>query len=1512
MKKLIFSSFKKPLLFILFILFSTVVFSQTVGVLFSESSGVKQNSFMLSLSTTEQGRDIYYTTNGQIPTQNSTRYTQPISINQTTIIVAISYKNGVADPLPSKAGYIYLASNMQQFSSNLPILVIENFNQGAIPEPEVNFMGGGDLVDKQFVVAALYEPVNGRTTFSSNPSISTNGGIKVRGSSSVTFPKKSYGFDSWDGQCVETDIKPLGMAKSADWVLFGSQNQDPTYIRSVWIYELSRQIGQWAPATRAVEVFINANGGTVDTADYLGLYFFMEKIGRGNEKLDIAKLSDTLEITDPEISGGYIIKVDRLDAEATGFTCLHTSNFNTTNYYYPKERNMPVAQKPWIRNYFTTFENALKEIPNSRRYTDYFDVQAAIDHWILKAMPMDADGFVLSEFMHKDRDGVIKMGPVWDLDRSAGSVDTRTTNFNSWSGGALVDYQTYGWYGYLHKDPEYSIALKDRWFQLREHEISNNNIDRIIDSLAFVMKEAISRDEKLWPFTRLDKTFQGEIKHLKDWLHSRVDWIDTQWGSVPQLYSGNSLLRGAEFEVVPGYSVSIQKPQNAQGTIYYTTDGTDPRLVGGGINPTAKTFSNAISIQNITELKARIYDNNSWSPMRQAVFYLEQDLSALKITEIHYNPLPKGRIEGKNLEFIEIKNTGTKTLFLAGISFTNGVEFEFPISAKINPNQIIVLAVNAASFELVNGFVPDYEYLKSLANEGEKITLTDFKGGVIAEVEYDNEQPWPTSANGLGFSLVPISISPIGSQNEVSQWRASSLMGGSPGKDDLLVESVPIKISEVISNTSYPNIDAIELFNPTSSSVNIGGWLLSNSASLGSVWTIPAGTTIPANGYKIFYEGHYEGSVLKFSAQEYGSMFSISNLEDGVFLFAAQNGSPTGYSHGFETEVTLPEVSYGLYTTSTQEQHFVPFITKTLGAANAKVKVGPVVITKIMYNPFNSTELPKISEFIAIKNISAQTVKLYDEKNISNTWNIKGLSFYFPANISINAGEVIYLKSTDMTDEAFRTRYELATSVQIFTFNGSLDNKGEALSIAMPLQPILVQDSLVIPYATIDKVKYNDQLPWQSADNNGMMLQRIDDLAYGNDPINWKAVNGEGKTPEKYVLTVANVLGSGSYYQFAEINLSANEAPVGKAFLAWSGEGAIYVTDKNSASTILTMPNKNIAITAEYTDIENKTVISSGMVWKYNNFGTDLNTQWKEQDYSDATWLTGATSIGEDDVVTTRITIGANQNRYPTIYFRNTFVIENVKTVTKALMSLKYDDGAVVYVNGKEAFRIGMPQGAITYNTWASASHEASAFEDFYLDPALFLEGSNCIAVEVHNQTNTSSDLVFDAQLSLEIVANPIIISKQFIKLQQGWNLVSLNVEPTESNIALLFPNAEQIKNNSVFYKKGQAGYLNSLKTLKAGDAFLIFNNTTEQVQVEGVEFAGAFVYQLNKGWNIIGVPHAQEYFLNGLPAECAVIKDFDQFYDFKAQTGSLTSLKPGKAYYLKVDDKTALFFASE
>ncbi|MGF7138873.1 lamin tail domain-containing protein [Roseimarinus sediminis] len=265
--------------------------------------------------------------------------------------------------------------------------------------------------------------------------------------------------------------------------------------------------------------------------------------------------------------------------------------------------------------------------------------------------------------------------------------------------------------------------------------------------------------------------------------------------------------------------------KSAEGVIYYTTNGQDPAkweqqddhsetslATGDQLNSSitngAQMYSEPISLTTTACIKARTYSNGSWSAMMSGSFIFADDFEDIKVTEVHYNPLADGVVDGKDLEFIELKNTGSSTLDMGGASFTDGVEFVFPSETLLPADSFVVLASNWEHFYERYGFLPDGEYSGNLNNGGEQLLLESNAGDTIFNLTYGNNSPWPLDADGTGYSLVPVDINPIGNQKDYSDWRASFHLGGSPGKDDKASFNKIVDFQEKKSFTlsqNYPN-----------------------------------------------------------------------------------------------------------------------------------------------------------------------------------------------------------------------------------------------------------------------------------------------------------------------------------------------------------------------------------------------------------------------------------------------------------------------------------------------------------------------------------------------------------------------------------------------------------------------------------------------------------------------------------------------------------------------------------
>ncbi len=231
---------------------------------------------------------------------------------------------------------------------------------------------------------------------------------------------------------------------------------------------------------------------------------------------------------------------------------------------------------------------------------------------------------------------------------------------------------------------------------------------------------------------------------------------------------------------------------NGKGVIYYTFDGSDPRSIDDVIASSAIQMSNngVFSLNAGGVMKARIYYNGQWSPLHQLTIYIPAQLEKLKITEIHFHPKSNDiATAAKDLEFIELKNTGNTPLNLSGLSFASGIDYSFPEGTVIQAGSFIVLAAQDSVFKANYKFSPFGEYDRNLSDGGDELLLKLANGDTLIDIQYLNITPWPTQANGFGPTMVTTLINPIGNQNDGTKWVASYAVNGSPGADESLPNS---------------------------------------------------------------------------------------------------------------------------------------------------------------------------------------------------------------------------------------------------------------------------------------------------------------------------------------------------------------------------------------------------------------------------------------------------------------------------------------------------------------------------------------------------------------------------------------------------------------------------------------------------------------------------------------------------------------------------------------------------
>ncbi|MFZ4620074.1 MAG: CotH kinase family protein [Bacteroidota bacterium] len=461
-------------------------------------------------------------------------------------------------------------------SSNLPIVIINTHGQSIPDEPKITadmgiiFNGAGkrnNLTDS----LNLY---NGKI------------GIEIRGSSSQMFPKKQYGLETRDSLGGELDVSFFGMPLESDWILSAPYN-DKSLMRDALTYSLSNSIGRYASRTRYCELVLNG--------EYMGVYILMEKLKRDKGRVNISKV-DTAAVSGDGLSGGYIIKIDKLsgsgnDGWISNYPPRPGSPFKINYLYeYPKMEEITAAERAYIISFFYNFESVFSTSAYAdtvNGYAKYLDRSSMVDFFLVNELGRNVDGFRLSSFMYKDKDSKnpkMFLGPVWDFNHAYGNSDYYdASNISGWQlnwFNTNTAFQTGDmwqppfWWFKVIEDSLFLQSADLRWRSLRKNQLSVARINSFIDSVALHVDEAQQRNfvrwpilnQYVWPNAYIGGTYANEIKYLKNWISQRLVWMDWKLTGGPLAAVSGETRQPQQFGLVQNYP----NPFNPSTTIEYS------------------------------------------------------------------------------------------------------------------------------------------------------------------------------------------------------------------------------------------------------------------------------------------------------------------------------------------------------------------------------------------------------------------------------------------------------------------------------------------------------------------------------------------------------------------------------------------------------------------------------------------------------------------------------------------------------------------------------------------------------------------------------------------------------------------------------------------------------------------------------------------------------------------------------------------------------------------------------
>lgn len=424
-------------------------------------------------------------------------------------------------------------------SSNLPIVSINTEGKTIADEPriqakmQIRYVGAGqttNITDAPNVYDGLID-------------------IEHRGSTSQSFPQKPYALDTINADGSDRDISPFGFPNEHNWILFPPYN-DKTLMRDVLAYNLARGTGRYASRTQYVELILNG--------EYRGLYVFMEKINRDNNRVNISKMTTT-DISGDALTGGYIVKVDKTTgSSASGWTSTYPPKVGQPQriYYqieYPKLADITSQQKSYLQNWMTDFEFMMSGSSYNHAtngYSKWIDVASFVDYALVNEISKNVDGYRLSTYLSKDRDskgGKLKAGPVWDFNLGFGNANYHdgqpTSGWQIEFNSKFQDnfYQPF-WWEKLWKESAFQNAAQCRWRALRNTTFNKQRIHRWIDSTAQVLASPKDRHFAkwrvmgvyVWPNAFIGKSYSEEVNYLKTWVENRINWMDNNLAGTCQ------------------------------------------------------------------------------------------------------------------------------------------------------------------------------------------------------------------------------------------------------------------------------------------------------------------------------------------------------------------------------------------------------------------------------------------------------------------------------------------------------------------------------------------------------------------------------------------------------------------------------------------------------------------------------------------------------------------------------------------------------------------------------------------------------------------------------------------------------------------------------------------------------------------------------------------------------------------------------------------------------------------
>ncbi len=856
---------------------------ESLELYFSHQRGFYNNPFQLQIIANHPNAIIKYsTTNVTIPaTDAGTVYSQPIPVtipNDGVFVVKAMAYTATDTTVIQTHSYVFLNNvyvhNDEFAAANNDAHLGPKLRQGFTDVPTVSIFVDNDLTidgieDQKISIEWLY-PDN---LPDEGPNHQVDAGIRYSsGGVNGAFPKRSlkiyfrteHGYSKLKYPLFEKykyGIEPTEKFDrlylrngSHDSSIMGPYNQGQagTYVKQRFSQDCQLEMGNIAPHGRFVQVFLN---GT-----YYGMFHMHERPTRGFME---------------EYTGGDGDQYDAIKQGAPSSGTIDQYNemvSNSSNY------------------------NLIKA---------YMNVQSFMDFLLVMFYSVNIDYGTSKNWRAA---GPSELNTPEDAKWHFFCWDT-DTSLNWYRQGLVMSPNAaYGvgkspgdMYNNLRDDLEFKFDFADR-IQCNFYDdgpLTKTNMQERFQKRIDEIQNAVVAEHIRWTDA---STYQDKWRYNVPFAQEFIDlrqefFLDTMVNSdmYPLTNPVEFSQDGGEFALNSPLTLTHSNPT---GTIYYTTNGEDPRLPGGAVNPNATVYNGTISLPAGTyDIIARVHNPSQakaidqWSAACPKRFYVDMSYGDIVINEIMYHPdsiCPA--TDSTELDYIEIINTGTKAIDLADCEFTDGIDFYFPKPTVMQPGDLLVLAEDSDDFQAEYGFAPFGQYKGGLSNDGERIEILDPFGRTIDSLIYNDKHPWDEDPDGEGPSLEL--LHPTLDNADPISWFRSDNSCGTPGQPNgrTCANAAPsIVINEINYNSNNGITDPgdwVELYNPNPTPVDISDWTFYDN---NNEFIFPSGTTIGAGGFLVLVENASMFTTIfsHLNANQYigDFTFGLSNKGERVSLF---------------------------------------------------------------------------------------------------------------------------------------------------------------------------------------------------------------------------------------------------------------------------------------------------------------------------------------------------------------------------------------------------------------------------------------------------------------------------------------------------------------------------------------------------------------------------------------------------------------------------------------------------